>query len=172
MTPPAPSPAPLPPAARRISIGEFEVAAGLDRLAIYGLGSCVAVLLHDPQVRLSALGHILLPAPPRTDAPGIPGRFAATAIPAMIEALAARGGGPGRLVAKLAGAAQMFQFERVPEEEAIGARNLRAVLATLERFAIPIAGRDVGGAYGRTIVVEAATGRMEVRAIRVEERIL
>jgi chemotaxis protein CheD len=172
MIPPALPPAPLPLTARRISIGEFEVAAGQDRLTIYGLGSCVAVLLHDREAGLSALGHILLPTPPRDDAPGIPGRFAATAIPAMVEALAARGGHARRLVAKLAGAAQMFQFERVPEEEAIGARNLRAVLDTLERFGIPVAGRDVGGAYGRTIVVEGATGRMEVRAIRVEERVL
>jgi len=172
MTLPAPPPAPLPQTTRRISIGEFEVAAGQDRLAIYGLGSCVAVLLHDRRAGLSALGHILLPVPPRPDAPGIPGRFAATAIPAMVAALAARGGDATQLVAKLAGAAQMFQFERVPEEEGIGARNLRAALSTLERFGIPVAARDVGGAYGRTIVVEAGSGRMEVRGVRVDERIL
>jgi len=172
MIPPGSRPAPLPSTARRISIGEFEVAAGQERLAIYGLGSCVAVLLHDREAGLSALGHILLPSPPRADAPGIPGRFAATAIPAMVAALAGRGGQVRQLVAKLAGAAQMFQFERVPEEEGIGARNLRAALSTLERLGIPVAARDVGGAYGRTIVVEGATGRMEVRAVRVEERIL
>ena len=163
---------PAPARSHRVFIGDFCVAAAPDLLTIHGLGSCVGLLLHDPKARISALGHILLPEPPRPDAPGIPGRFASTAVPAMIEALGRSGGVAKRLVAKLVGAAQMFQFEKTVEPRRVGARNLEATLAMLEQFSIPVAGQDTGGSYGRTVIVEAASGRMRVRAVRLEETIL
>ena len=90
----------------------------------------------------------------------------------MIEALGRSGGVAKRLVAKLVGAAQMFQFEKTVEPRRVGARNLEATLAMLEQFSIPVAGQDTGGSYGRTVIVEAASGRMRVRAVRLEETIL
>jgi chemotaxis protein CheD len=155
----------------RVSIGEFRVAGAGERLVIHGLGSCVALLLHDPSARLSALGHFLLPEPPAgAEAPA--GRFASTGVPEMVAALRRRGAVPSRLVAKVTGAAQMFQYERRGEAEGIGARNLQVTLEALARLRIPIRGSDTGGSHGRTIAVDAGTGRMEVRAVRVEERIL
>lgn len=172
MSPPPPLPPGAAAATHRVCIGEFQVAAAPDRLAIHGLGSCVAVLLHDPGAAISGLAHILLPSPPSPDAPGIPGRYASTAIPALLEALRARGGHPRRLIAKVAGGAQMFQYERIPQEEAVGARNLRAALAALERAGLPVAARDTGGSHGRTLIVDAASGRIEVRAVLVEPKLL
>ena len=58
-------------------------------------------------------------------------RFASTAVPAMVEALVRRGAVPRRLIAKVAGAAQMFQYERRTESETVGARNLKATLDAL-----------------------------------------
>lgn len=156
----------------KVSIGEFRLAGPAERLIIHGLGSCVALLLHEPRVGVSALGHFLLPSPPSDNAPGIPGRFVATAVPAMVEALRDRGGDPARLLAKVAGAAQMFQYERASEREGVGARNLQATREALEGLGIPIVGEDTGGSYGRTVTVEGGSGRMEVRAVRVEERVL
>ena len=74
--------------------------------------------------------HFLLPEPlkRRPDAPT--GRFATTAIPAMIQALEERGAKARRLLAKVVGAAQMFRYERQGEEDGIGARNLQATLAS------------------------------------------
>ena len=162
------------PASRtvKVSIGEFCLAATGEQLVIHGLGSCVALLLHDPSAHISALGHFLLPEPPkqRPDAP--PGRFATTAIPAMILALEERGAVARCLLAKVVGAAQMFRYERRGEEEGIGARNLQATLASLEELRIRIVGQDTGGSYGRTVIADAGTGRMEIRAVRIEERIL
>ena len=54
----------------------------------------------------------------------------------------------------------------------IGARNLQATLASLEELRIRIVGQDTGGSYGRTVIADAGTGRMEIRAVRIEERIL
>ena len=169
---PEDSPADAPSRTMRVSIGEFQVAIAGERLVIYGLGSCVALLLHDPSAQISALGHVLLPEPP-PDRPAMsPGRFATTAVPAMVAALRKEGASRSRLVAKVAGAAEMFQYERRTEGEGIGARNLRATLETLERLGIQVAGRDTGGSYGRTVFVDGATGRMAIRAVRIDEHVL
>ena len=171
MTPAGPS-AETSPRTVKVSIGEFRVAGAGEQLVIHGLGSCVALLLHDPAVKLSALGHFLLPEAPANRPAVPPARFATTAVPAMVEELRGCGAADERLLAKVAGAAQMFQYEHKSEAEGIGARNLRATLEALERLQIEVAGSDTGGSYGRTVVVDAATGRMEIRAVRIEHRIL
>jgi chemotaxis protein CheD len=155
-----------------VSIGEFHLAAGSARLLIHGLGSCIAVLLHDPVARLSCLGHILLPRPPSGGAGDAPGRFASTAVPAMLERLTGSGAQVQRLAAKVAGGAEMFQYERPAAQQSVGDRNVAATLEVLQRLAIPITARDTGGTHGRTVHVDAGTGRMVIRALRVEVRVL
>ena len=157
---------------RTVSIGEFHLAAAPQRLAIYGLGSCVAVLLHDARARLSCLGHILLPEPRADELHRPPGRFASTAVPAMLEALCAHGARRRRVVAKVAGGAQMFQYERPQDPRSVGNRNLEAALTALQQQGIRVDARDTGGTHGRTVLVEACSGRMEVRALRVTVKML
>jgi chemotaxis protein CheD len=155
-----------------VSIGEFHLAAAPQRLAIYGLGSCIAVLLHDARARLSCLGHILLPQPRADELHRPPGRFASTAVPAMLEALCAHGARRNRVLAKVAGGAQMFQYERPPDLHSVGKRNLEAALTALQQLAIQVDAEDTGGTHGRTVLVEAGSGRMEVRALRVTVKVL
>ncbi len=160
------------PEPRTVSIGEFHLATAPQRLAIYGLGSCVAVLLHDPAARLSCLGHILLPEP-RADETHLPaGRFASTAVPAMLEALCRHGAKRERVLAKVVGGAQMFQYERAPDPSSVGDRNLEAARTALQQMGIRVDAEDTGGAHGRTVVVQAGSGRMEIRALRATVKVL
>ncbi len=171
MTPGALQPALL-PAPRVISIGEFYLGSRPERLIIYGLGSCVAVLLHDPVLQASCLGHVLLPQPTagRTQEPS--GRFASTAIPQMLDLLCRGGGHRERIVAKVVGGSQMFRYERSAPAPGIGSRNVGAVLQELDRLRIPLAARDTAGTHGRTVLVDAGSGTMEIRALRVSVRLL
>jgi chemotaxis protein CheD len=160
------------PEPRTVSIGEFQLATAPQRLAIYGLGSCVAVLLHDAGARLSCLGHILLPERRADERHRPPGRFASTAVPAMLEALCRHGARRNRVLAKVAGGAQMFQYERPPDPRSVGNRNLEATLTALQGLAIRVDAEDTGGTHGRTVLVDAGSGRMEVRALRVTVKVL
>ncbi len=90
-----------------VAIGQWAVAVAPVKIRTL-LGSCVGVILFDRVARLGAIAHIVLP-----DSRGAlehPGKFADTAIPAMIaeieRKLAVKPA--GRLVAKLAGGARMF----------------------------------------------------------------
>ena len=160
------------PAYEQVSIGEICVAASPTQLAIHGLGSCIAILLYDPVAQVSGVSHVLLPFPPSGGASGSPGRFASTAVPALVRAMQGYGADPGRLVAKVAGGAQMFRYERPSRTETVGDRNLRATLDVLAGLEIPVVAQDTGGTHGRSIRVDAGEGCMQIRALRVEVRIL
>nr|WP_303652937.1 chemotaxis protein CheD [Paludisphaera mucosa] len=132
------------------------------------LGSCVGVVLHDRAAKLGGLAHVVLP-----DSRGAvehPGKYADTAIPALIAELeqAMRGKAAGRLVAKLAGGASMFQVgatsTTAPAAKNIGRMNQEAVEAILASLRIPILGRDLGGDGGRNLMFDPASGRVQIRS--------
>ncbi len=149
----------------RVGISQFRVAQAPALLVAHGLGSCVGIALYDPRPRLGALAHTLLP----TLRPGLensrPGKFVDTAICAMVEELLGRGAKRERLRAKVAGGANMFE-QHFATDEGVGARNARSARETLARLGIPLLAEDTGGAYGRTLEFDLATGAIQVRTIR------
>jgi len=153
----------------RVRMGEILVREAPAQLAIYGLGSCVAVFIHDPARKIAGLAHILLPAPiPRGAgaAEGPTGKYAGTAIPAILEAIRGLGGRPESCVAKVAGGAHMFAATPSTDRETLGERNIRAALEALARHGIEIAGMDIGGSYGRTVVADAGSGAVTVTSLK------
>src|SRR5690606_41578458 len=80
-----------------VRVGEARVAKTGVTLVALGLGSCVAVVLYDPQARIAGLAHVLLPDPSSARHPGPPGRFATTAVPWLITAMETKGAARERL---------------------------------------------------------------------------
>lgn len=144
--------------------GEVEVAGPEITLSTLGLGSCVAVAIHEPSQGLGALCHALLPEP----IPGRPlaprARFASEAVPALVEQLEAAGAVRSRLRAWIVGGATMFPI-LVGDQESIGARNVRAARSALEALGIPVVAEDVGGSYGRSVYFAVGDGTIEVRSV-------
>ena len=120
---------------------------GADEWVIYGLGSCVGLILVDAEAGAAAMAHIVLPKSPGP-APVQPAKYADTAIPYLLEGLAGLGAAESRVVAYIAGGARMLNLGAVAD---IGRRNSEAVRALLEERGIPIAGECVGGSSGRTL---------------------
>jgi chemotaxis receptor (MCP) glutamine deamidase CheD len=52
----------------RITIAQVRIDQSPAILKAYGLGSCVAVALYDPEARIGGLGHLLLPNRPERNA--------------------------------------------------------------------------------------------------------
>ena len=94
-----------------VAIGQWAVAAAPAKIRTL-LGSCVGVILYDRVARLGGLAHIVLPD--SRGAADHPGKFADTAIPAMIAEIERKFQvkANGRLVAKLVGGASMFHDRR------------------------------------------------------------
>lgn len=67
--------------------------------------------------------------------------------------------------AKIAGGAQMFQFQSTSDIMRIGPRNVEAVKAELKRFNITIIASDIGGNNGRTIEFDPETAILKIRTV-------
>lgn len=154
-----------------VAIGQWAVAAAPSRLRTL-LGSCVGVVVYDRNGRVGGLAHIVLPA--SRGAADNPGKYADTAVPALIAEIERRLGGraAGRLVAKLAGGASMFPIG-TPSPNAlmnIGRLNHEAVEALLAARRIPILARDLGGGGGRNLIFDVASGIVSIRTPGGAER--
>jgi len=152
-----------------IKIGMADLKAVGGRSGILrttGLGSCVGLTLHDPQAGVSGMAHIMLPdSEIAREKPFNVAKYADTAVPELIRQMKALGADEGRLVAKMAGGAQMFNFT-ASEAMRIGQRNVEAVKRMLHRFRIPLVAEDTGEHYGRTIEFHCDTGLLVVRSVQ------
>jgi chemotaxis protein CheD len=149
-----------------VPVGRMAVRCGPARLVALGLGSCVAVVLHDPVAAIGGLAHVLLPDRTAGRSDGAASRFARSAVPALLEAMHAAGGDRSHLTARLVGGASMFAQLLPAGIASIGERNARAARDALAEAGIRIVGEAVGGDYGRSVGLEVATGRVWISSVR------
>ena len=84
----------------------------------------------------------------------------------------AKGANRGRLVAKIAGGAQMFAFQSTNDMVRVGERNVAATKKKLAELKIPIIAQDTGKNYGRTVIFYPETGDFVIRAVGRPECII
>jgi chemotaxis protein CheD len=155
----------------RVKVADYAVAAdGL--ITTIGLGSCVAIVLHDPVARVGGLAHVLLPDETMSRDRSNPAKFPATAVPLVIEHMQKLGALPGRIRARIAGGASMFGNFTAGNGINIGERNVAAVRQVLAARRIEIVGEDTGSDHGRSVYFNVADGRVEVRSVRKGSRVL
>ncbi|MCU0306403.1 MAG: chemotaxis protein CheD [Thermoleophilia bacterium] len=156
-----------PAASIKVGLGQLAVTRDPgDVLAAIGLGSCIGLAAVDLRAGVAGMAHVMLPESAIAKEVVQPGKFADTAVPALVEAMVRLGAEPGRLVVKMAGGAQMFQGQGGVLN--IGMRNAIAVRAALKSAGLRLRAADTGGTVGRTLDLVVATGRMTVRAIGQE----
>ena len=154
-----------------VKIGEIKIARAAGTLFTIGLGSCVAVAMYDPKQRISGLAHVMLPEPATTGVQ-LPGRAAPTAIPELVRLMIAAGARKRGMYARIVGGAAMFESVLPSEGLRLGVRNVEAVRQALAKAQIPLRGEDVGGSFGRSVFLDAADGKLLVRAVKRDDVIL
>ena len=145
-----------------VRVSDLIVADAPATLVAIGLGSCVAVALYDPGTRVGGLAHVLLPSQASGRLADRPGRYAQTAIPALIDRMIARGARAPAITARLVGGASMFAALTPPGMIQMGDRNLVATREALHRHGIRLIGEAVGADYGRTADFDLSTGELRV----------
>lgn len=138
-------------------------------LVTLGLGSCVAIMLHDAHARIGAMAHVLLPSRSLARDQTNPAKFPETAVPFLVTRLIAAGADRHRLVAKLAGGASMFAQLMTPGTVQMGERNIAAARAALRDGSIPVIGEAVGGERGRSVRFHIGDGRVVSRTVGGDE---
>lgn len=151
---------------RVVRVADWVVDAGDAVLVTFGLGSCVAVVLHDPVARAGGLAHLLLPSPSLARDRSNPGRFPDTALPLLLGAMVAAGAERARITARLVGGASMFASGAgAPRPAAMGERNVAAARQVLAAARLPVVGEDVLKSHGRSVYFFLDDGRVEVRTV-------
>ncbi len=148
-----------------VGMGEFAVVEGSGTLTALGLGSCVAVILHDREGRVGALAHVLLPAQSLARRRNAPARAADTAVPLLVKQMKKRGAVLERTHARLVGGSTMFGDLLPTGSVHIGERNVLACRTALRQAGVPIVAEAVGGRAGRSVWLDVATGTVTVRVV-------
>ncbi len=157
----------------RVKVADYAVRRGEQVIATIGLGSCVAIALYDRDTQTGGLAHILLPSQAMSRETTNPAKFPETIVPLMLEEMRTLAGGKaGRISAKIAGGASMFGQLAVGSGVNVGERNIAATRDVLAAHHIPLVAEDTGPDYGRSVYFHLADGRLEVRSLKVGDRVL
>jgi chemotaxis protein CheD len=148
-----------------VKVADLRTGGAEDVLVTIGLGSCVAIVLHDAEAQVGGLAHVLLPSPALTRPDGNPAKFPQSAVPRLLELMVADGARPERITGRLAGGASMFAALTPPGTIQMGERNLVASRHALSSNGVRLIGEAVGGDFGRTVRLRVHDGRVEVSTV-------
>lgn len=156
----------------KVGMADLKICKSPDGVTTLGLGSCVGIAIRDPLTKIGGLAHIMLPdSTAIRDNSNIP-KFADTGIEELVRQLVVAGALRVRLVAKIAGGAQMFGAQGRANAVKVGERNVEAVRAKLLQMRIPILASDTGLNYGRTVIFYPETGDFVIKAIGKPEKVI
>ncbi|MGB7212692.1 MAG: chemotaxis protein CheD [Gemmatimonadales bacterium] len=149
-----------------VKVAELRVGGAEAELVTLGLGSCVAIILHDAETKVGGMAHVMLPSKSLSHRGAAQAaKFPETAVPALIEAMAALGAQPRRMTARLVGGASMFAALTPLGAVQMGERNVVASRHALANVGIPIIAEATGGTAGRSVQLRVADGSVSVRTL-------
>ena len=154
----------------KVGMADLNICVSPDGITTLGLGSCVGIAVRDPVTKIGGLAHIMLPDSTEIKNNSNIPKFADTGIDELIKQVVAKGANKSRLVAKIAGGAQMFAFNSGNATMRVGERNVAATIKKLKELGIPILAQDTGDSYGRTVIFYPETGEYVIRAVGKPEK--
>ena len=149
----------------KVGMADLKVCKCPDGLTTLGLGSCVGVALYDPVTKVSGLLHCMLPDSTQFRNNTLIAKYADTGIDELVKQMRELGASESRLVAKIAGGAQMFASSSMNEALRVGERNTVAVKKKLADLHIKLLAEDCGLNYGRTVEFYSETGEYVIKAV-------
>jgi chemotaxis protein CheD len=149
----------------KVGMADLKACKYPDSLTTLGLGSCVGVALYDPLTKVSGLLHCMLPDSLQIKNNANKAKFADTGIDELIYQMEQLGACKSRLVAKMAGGAQMFAMTTKNDSLRVGEHNIAAAKLRLEYYHIRLLAEDCGLNYGRTVEFYSENGDYIIKAV-------
>ena len=154
----------------KVGMADLKVCKSPDGITTLGLGSCVGIAIRDPITKIGGLAHVMLPDSSAIRQNNNIYKFADTGIVELVRLMELEGAKKARMVAKIAGGAQMFAFQNKTDLVRVGDRNVEASKKALKALGIPILAEDTGENFGRTVIFYPETGDYVIRAVGNPER--
>jgi len=120
------------------------------------LGSCIAVCLYDPILKIGGMNHYMLPNWSGNDL--VSPKYGNIAIEKLLEKMLMMGSKKSNLTAKVFGGGDLIS----PQKNSlhIGERNTKVAEIMLIEYKIPIIASSTGGNRGRKILFHTGTGEV------------
>jgi chemotaxis protein CheD len=153
------------PRDRVLGPGDFYFGHGGQRVKTL-LGSCVAITLWHPRVRIGGMCHFVLPSRSSTDRPGdgpLDGRFADEAMEMFRLEMEQAGTGPCEYQTKIFGGGRQFADLLAGGRIDVPERNIAAATSLCRAYGLTVSIQHVGLDGFRQIVLDLANGDVWVR---------
>lgn len=133
-----------------------------DVLITYALGSCVAIAIYDPLVKVGGLLHYMLPESSLDieKAKATPGMFADTGVQLLFKSCYSLGADKKRIIVKVAGGACILDNTNYFR---IGEKNVMALRKIFWRNKVFIDAEDTGKNFNRTMLLNIADGKVFIK---------
>lgn len=120
------------------------------KLSIYGLGSCIALILCDYLHNICGMSHILLP---KTTKKSIkyPHKYANLSAKLLMQQLINHGAERENIKAIIVGGSRIFDLD----DNIMGYDNIGSIKEELNKLKIEIIKEDTGGSKGRIVIFDS-----------------
>lgn len=139
----------------------MKVGSEGDILVTHALGSCLGLMIHDPEAKVGGLLHAMLPLskinPEKATAN--PYMFVDTGVPKLFRSVYELGGKKSRMVVKAAGCGRPLSNNEMFK---IGERNYTVLKKMLWKNNILLANEDIGGTASRTVHFDVTSGQIVI----------
>ena len=120
------------------------------RVIIYGLGSCIALILFDSLKKIGSMSHILLPSSEKADNITFPHKYADLSVKCLAYQLISKGAYLKNIKAIIIGGSNIFN----DVDLGISRNNIEVVKTHLAKINLKIVREEIGGNMGRTVIYE------------------
>ena len=155
-----------------VGIGDCQVSKDPEcSIITYALGSCIAIVIHDPVAGVGGILHFMLPESSLdpVKAEKNPFLFADTGIPNLFRSAYHLGAEKKRIAVTVAGGSQMMDSQGTFN---IGKRNGLAMRKILWKAGVIIQAEHLGGVVSRTVRLEVGSGKIMLREAGQPEQVL
>ncbi len=152
-----------------VGIADIQLARSPDILRTI-LGSCVGICLYDNKNHMGGLSHVMLPK--MNEYNNNKKKYADTAIPLLLDEMIKNGADRDSVTAKIVGGAAMFNITGSSQLSNIGQSNIECVKNILNELQIKIIAEELGGDSGRTIDFYMDTGKVKIKCLNKEIKLI
>ena len=147
--------------------GEFHFGHAKTRIKTI-LGSCVAITMWHPVLRIGGMCHYLLPARDTRSSDRLDGRYGSEALQLFLHEMARRGTTLWEYQVKVFGGGNMFPaLDKRGKALEIGMRNIELARKALEDLGASVVAEHVGDVGHRQVIFDVWSGDVWVRHQRL-----
>jgi chemotaxis protein CheD len=145
-----------------VQVGDMKVGKRGDMIVTHALGSCLGLMVYDPEAQVGGLLHAMLPLSKINleKAKVNPFMFVDTGVPVLFKALYKLGGEKTRMTVKAAGCGSPMGDNEIFK---IGQRNYTVLKKILWKNKVLLKADDVGGTLSRTVHFDIKTGQTVIK---------